>query len=407
MGRAPDGRVPVSIVCVFNDVDVLETCLKASVAAGLAAAPETEFIGVDNRGGAFPTAGAALNHGASTAKNEVVVFVHQDVVLHDLPALEAVAAVVRDDPAIGVLGSVGVSRSGRPIGRMRDRVVPLGDPATRPTDIESLDEVLFMTTRERVIADPISTDPELAWHAYAVEYAVRMRKRGLRAVAMNIPLTHNSLTTNLARLDFAHQHVGEQFPDLLPIHTTCGTIRAGETAVPRNLRRVSRGVRVWWTESVAAWRAAAAQPDATVVLADIRLLIDEAADLAGATAIHARDIADGAAPRTAADGLTRLGRSFDARTTSIAEADKDISGLPDNELLLVTNLTVAGLRELSLRGRPHVVGVWNDVGLWALVGASAAQLGGLWPARRNRPFGGIVPLPSRASRRTPGTAPTA
>jgi hypothetical protein len=391
MANTPGERVPVSIVCVYNDADVLESCLKRSVDAGLASAPGTEFIGVDNRAGRFPTAGAALNHGAASAHNDVVVFVHQDVVLHDLPALEAVAAVVEHDPAIGVLGSVGVDGTGRVIGRMRDRVVQIGEPAPRPRDIDSLDEVLFMISRQRVLAEPISTDPELAWHAYAVEYAARVRSQGLRAVAMDIPITHNSLTVNLARLDVAHQHVGRLFPASLPIHTTCGVIRDDEPGFHRNLRRLGR-LAIWWRESVTAVRAGSARPGARVVLADIRLLVDQAAELAGADVIHARDVAGGTGEPTAADDLVRLGRRFDARTATLADVDREIAQLPPHELLLVTNVPVAGLRELpSLDWRPSVIGVWDDLGVWALAGASADELAPLWADRRNRPFAGVWP----------------
>ena len=84
-------RTPVSIVCVYNDPAVLESCLAASIKAGPGASRQTEVIPVDNVSNAFASAGAALNHGARMARNEVVVFVHQDVYLHSLPALEAAA----------------------------------------------------------------------------------------------------------------------------------------------------------------------------------------------------------------------------------------------------------------------------------------------------------------------------
>ena len=46
-----------------------------------------EFLPVDNVDGRYRSAGAALNHGASMARNDVVVFVHQDVFLHSLAAV--------------------------------------------------------------------------------------------------------------------------------------------------------------------------------------------------------------------------------------------------------------------------------------------------------------------------------
>ena len=103
MSAPTTSRTPVSIVCVFNDPEVLEQCLARSIAAGLSGAPDTEFLPVDNRGGAFSTAGAALNHGAGLAHNPVIVFVHQDVVLHSLEELERAAHILEGDAAtIGV-----------------------------------------------------------------------------------------------------------------------------------------------------------------------------------------------------------------------------------------------------------------------------------------------------------------
>ena len=88
---------------------------------------------------------------------------------------------------------------------MRDRVVLLGETAREPTDVDSLDELLFMVPRRLVQREPVSESPELAWHAYAVEYGLRARSLGLRVCAVDIPLTHNSLTMNLDRLDVANR----------------------------------------------------------------------------------------------------------------------------------------------------------------------------------------------------------
>jgi len=84
-------RTPVSIVCVFNDPDVLTSCLERSILLGLADAPETEYLPVDNTDGQFASAGAALNDGARRARHDDVVLVHQDVYLHSLVALERAA----------------------------------------------------------------------------------------------------------------------------------------------------------------------------------------------------------------------------------------------------------------------------------------------------------------------------
>lgn len=391
-GNSQPPRVAVSIVCVYNDPVVLTTCLERSVAEGRSSAPDTELITIDNRGNPFTTAGAALNHGAAAARNDVVVFVHQDVVLHSLVALEEAAATLMADRRIGILGAVGIDARHTIVGRIRDRVVQIGDAARRPRDVDSLDEVLFMMRREQVLAEPLSEHPLLAWHAYGVEYCARMRHTGRRAVAMDIPLTHNSLTTNLKDLDLAHRHVGESYPALLPIRTTCGTIwRTAEPGLLVRQRRRVRGAAIWWRESLEARSLSRLSPESDVVLADVRLVVDEALERGGKRSLLVVDLEREGLTPTGASGLQRFGRPFSVTTAPAAAVDQAITGLADDELLLVTVGSGADLARLgALQGAPHVIGHTRDTGLWVIVGVAPATLAPMWSSRRNQPFAGLL-----------------
>ena len=152
-------RATVSIICVFNDRAVLQACLSRSIEAQRPDAADVEFLPIDNTAGQFASAGAALNHGAALAQNEYLAFVHQDVYLHSLTALVAAAASMAHDNTIGMLGAVGISGDGRILGRIRDRVVLLGERLTSPADVDSLDEVLFMVSRELIRAEPLAATP--------------------------------------------------------------------------------------------------------------------------------------------------------------------------------------------------------------------------------------------------------
>ena len=164
--------------------------------------------------GTYPSAGAALNHGVSRAANDVVVFVHQDVLLHSLTAIKEAAALMRPG-GFGVLGAAGIRREGQIVGYIRDRVVLLGEQALDPVDVDSLDEVLFMAPRSQLLRDRLTENADMAWHGYAVEYGLRVRRQGLRVGVIDIPLTHNSLTVNLARLDAAHMAIGAEYQEML------------------------------------------------------------------------------------------------------------------------------------------------------------------------------------------------
>jgi hypothetical protein len=268
-------REPVSVICVFSDAEVRRRCLDRSIAERRSEA-EIEYLPVDNTTGAFETAGAALNHGASMATNDYLAFVHQDVYLHSLEALERAAGALASDPGIGLLGAVGITRTGELVGRVRDRVVLVGETASEPTEVDSLDEVLFMAPRSLIEREPLSEEPDLAWHAYAIELGLRARALGLRVCALDVPLTHNSLTTNLDRLDAAYAAIASRYPAAVPVRATCGWVRS-----PAPARRGAAALQAhrwryrWLRESLAAHAARSAAGAERCVLGDIRLDIDD------------------------------------------------------------------------------------------------------------------------------------
>ncbi len=261
----------VSVVCVYNDPAVREQCLDRSIDHLSDQSRNVEYLPVDNVNGVYPSAGAALNHGVSVARNDVVAFVHQDVFLHSLTALKQAAAQMLAG-GFGLLGAVGIDPDGRVIGRVRDRVVLLGDPVMEPAQVDSVDEVLFLAPRAQLLREPLTESHEMAWHAYAVEYGLRVRKLGLRAGVADIPLTHNSLSTNVDRLDAAHQAVAAIYPELLPVRTTCGVITAnggGRVLLPAHRWRYR-----WARESLTVRRAHPGPALSPAVLANIREDID-------------------------------------------------------------------------------------------------------------------------------------
>ena len=136
----------VSVVCVYNDLAVREECLDGSIQALSDEASDFEYLPIDNVNGTYSSAGAALNHGVSLARKDVVVFVHQDVFLHSLASLKRAAGQTRAE-GFGLMGAVGIRSDGRIVGRVRDRVVLLGEAVARPTEVDSVDEVLFMAPR--------------------------------------------------------------------------------------------------------------------------------------------------------------------------------------------------------------------------------------------------------------------
>ncbi len=386
------GGASVSIVCVFNDPEVRRACLDRSLEAHRHEA-DVEYLPIDNVDGSFATAGAALNHGASRASHDYVAFVHQDVYLHSLSALQLAADELGRDDRIGVLGALGVREDGRLAGRIRDRVILLGEPAKRPTAVDSLDELLFMVPRRLLELEPLSEAPELAWHAYAVDYGLRVRSRGLRVCALDIPLTHNSITVNLERLDEAYAAIAATHPGQLPVQTPGGVLTPSGRARAAGGFLPSHRWRYRWARESAAvlWERRAAGGGACV-LGDIRRDIDDV--LAGSpdspllvvNLEHGEPFAD---ERPGPLELPRRGRSIVLTSSSHSAAIDKVVGRPAGASLLLTNLRRADLRALGPRlgTEPRLLGFRREIGFWMLLGAAATAVPPQWRSPKARPTG--------------------
>jgi hypothetical protein len=391
---APRRREPVSIITVYNDADVRRECLDRSIEAGRDAAPATEYLPVDNAGGAFTSAGAALNHGAAHATNDYLVFVHQDVHLHSLTALEEAAGLLADDPSIGLLGAVGVTADGRFYGRVRDRIFLLGDPAPEPVDVDCVDELLFMIPRALLEREPLSEAADLAWHAYAVEYGLRVRSQGMRVCAADLAVTHNSLTVNLERLDVAYAAVAARHPAGMPVMTPQGLVGGPARARERTTFLAAHRWRYrWLRESRDAHAGRRAAGAGSAVLADIRLDVDEL--LAGLPEGRTLLVVSLDAPGAFAEerpgplALTRAGHPIRVTSRPLdGIAGAVAAGVADGPVL-VTNLGLDDLRRLApgIPDEHTIVGFRASLGYWMLVGGDTVPLPAAWRSPAATPLG--------------------
>ena len=367
--QVPVSRIrAISIICVYNDADVRRECLDASIEA-YDGPVDVDYVPIDNTRHAFASAGAALNHGVRLARHDVIAFPHQDVYLNSIDRVARAGDMLGD--AWGVLGANGVAADGENTGRIQDRAQLIGRSAEDPIEVDSVDEVLFMATKQMLLENPLSEDPELAWHAYAVEYGLRLRRLGLGVGAVNMGATHNSLTVNLAKLDVAHRSVERTYAEFLPIHTTCGTIGAATS----RLRRVPvirrHGWRLRWLRHSLVAHRVRRELDLPVVLSDIRHeidLLDFSADRP--LYLFNLDAVGGFveyADRTLK--LTRYGRPVLMTTVRSAQ---DVAPLldqvPEEALVLIIGWTLADLgtfRSRCRRDDSWLVGIHPDT-LWLL-----------------------------------------
>ena len=387
-------RESVTIVTVFNDLEMRRSCLDRSIEAHRAEARNLEYLPIDNVGGSFSSAGAALNHGAARATRDYVVFVHQDVYLHSLTALEEAAGILAADESIGMLGAVGPTAEGRFVGRMRDRVILLGEPATEATSVDCLDEVLFVIPRRMFEREPLVEAPELAWHAYALDYGLRVRSHGMRVCAIDMPLTHNSLTINLERLEVAYRAIAARHPQAMPVMTPQGGV-GGPTRI-RDRTTVLAKYRwryTWLRESPHARAGSKAAGGCPCVLADIRLDVDEL--LASLSDRQPLLVVNVDKYRSFPDEhpgrleLTRNGRPILVTSTPLDDAPGAIAAAGNSGPTLVTNLSLEDLRWLGPRvpAEHRILGFRRSLGYWMLLGVDAASVPAAWRAREATPLG--------------------
>jgi Glycosyltransferase like family len=382
----------VSIVCVYNDLAFRQQCLDRSIQALSDEASDVEYLPIENEDGTYPSAGAALNHGVSLATNDVVIFAHQDVFLHSLTALKRAAGQMRTG-GFGLLGANGIQSDGRLVGRIRDRVILAGEPVVQPTDVDSVDELLFLAPRSQLLNDPLTESHDMAWHAYAVEYGLRVRRKGLRTGVADIPVTHNSLSVNLARLDSAHQAVAIRYPDLLPVYTTCGRVTTKTAEAGGHVWFPAHRWRYRWLfDSVALQGVRKDAYRVPGVLADIREDVDEIIDRSPGRRLHIVNCSNDLRFANNGSGPLELAR----RDGTVVLTDCNVSDMPTviagrspGSWLLLTNLSHLDIKKLrpQLAEIPSVLGFRVATGFWLLFGAAFADLPLCWHSKKATPLG--------------------
>jgi len=238
----------MSVICVYNDRDILEGALLRSLRDQSA---EHEFIGVDNTDGKYSSASSALNDGARRAGGDYLVFSHQDIVMGGHDFLSKAAALMASLTDVGIAGVAGRRDS---TGVFTN--ITHGDPPThaghiridRPEIVQTVDECLFIIPRsvfQRLQFDERTCDD---WHLYAVDFALSASRLGLRAYVLPLEAHHLSSGQSMSKKYYRTlSRVARKHSDAYPwIHTSLGSWR---TRIPiwlqlmsiRTKRRLRRG----------------------------------------------------------------------------------------------------------------------------------------------------------------------
>jgi hypothetical protein len=275
---------------------------------------------------------------------------------------------------------------------VRDRVVLIGERAAEPVDVDSIDEMLFIVPRRVFDRERLSEAQTIAWHAYALEYGLRLRRDGLRVCAVDVPLTHNSLSLGFEDLGASLAEIRRAYPEALPVRTPNQNLTRRPFA--RRLGKVveRHGWRLrWLRESVLADVGGRIVKDARCVLGDIRWRIDDLLAVGVDPLLIVNLDPEGAFVEDHPNPLllNRLGHEINVTSGGPEQAIASIRTAPAGASVLVSGLRVRDLRELSphLTSTRPLLGYRREVGYWLLVGPSVARVAARVRSQRSTPVG--------------------
>ena len=171
------------------------------------------------------SASLAYNEAIEEAKNDVIIFVHQDVYLPETwfsGLNNSLSCLEKENINWGVLGCFGSRPGGaRGIGRVYTNGMGFhGHEIDKPEPVQTLDEIVLVIRK----SSGLRFDPTLPhFHLYGTDICMSAKDRGLVSYAMPALCVHN--TNQLVHLpkEFynCYRHVKSRWSKYLPIYTSC------------------------------------------------------------------------------------------------------------------------------------------------------------------------------------------
>jgi len=212
----------ISIITVYNNKSFFEENILATLRNQTA---QYELIALDNTNKTFRSATIALNHGASKATGDFLMFIHQDMRLLTDDALAQIENHLHTLPDLGAAGVIGVSHAGITTGCILNTYECLGKPFVNPVEVQTLDECMLIIPKkvfQRFSFDEVALE---GWHLYGVDYCLTALEAGLRVYVLPVLTHHFSLGTNYdGLLNYQKLIWKKHLPYFPAIYTTCGKL---------------------------------------------------------------------------------------------------------------------------------------------------------------------------------------
>ena len=227
---------PITFVAAVNNRETLKENLLASPCLQQ---PNSHQILIQER---YASAAKAYNDAIDRSRNDLIVFVHQDIILPEswTSDLErALDRLERDDPSWGVIGCYGETLHDGGRGYIYSSGLDiLGKPFDRPERVQTLDEIVLIIRR----SSDLRFDESLPYfHMYGTDICMTAEQAGRKNYAISAFCIHNTQPTLTLGHDFyaCYWHVRRKWGKYLPIQTSCVRItRSNGPMYERRLREM-------------------------------------------------------------------------------------------------------------------------------------------------------------------------
>jgi hypothetical protein len=172
----------------------------------------------------FTSACAAYNDAIKRSTNDLIVFVHQDILLpeswlHDLEI--SIDSLSRSDRNWGVLGCYGETLVGGGYGYIYSGGIGLlGKPFDSPAAVQTLDEIVLILRR----SSNLRFDDRLpGFHFYGADICMAASAQGMNNYVIPAFCVHNTQQNYYLPGEFydGYRFMKRKWKDALPIRTTC------------------------------------------------------------------------------------------------------------------------------------------------------------------------------------------
>lgn len=187
----------ISIICPSNNKDKFEN-FKRSLEKQTYT--DFELICVDTDKLNCKNAVEALNSGVKLANSDIFIFSHNDIEFQNQQDLEDIVDYINRIKDFGIIGVAGakferIAVIGNIYNGIPKREVSQ-DKIDKETDVQTLDECLFIIKRETLEKYPFNENNK-TWHLYAVDYSLQMNNLHKKVAVIPSNIYHQSAGSSI------------------------------------------------------------------------------------------------------------------------------------------------------------------------------------------------------------------